>query len=120
MITENKKNELIDRLHDAINDNDNVCDTAKDCADVAISFTEEILSVLKVIELKNELIVSQQTNHELKIDRSNIITDKNKTICELMDELEKCKHALHGVYNLCHEDTIQHKYIFELVNEFLH
>ena len=91
MITENKKNELIDRMHDAIVDNDNVCDTAKDCADVAISFTTEHCSKLNEIIGNAEAIYQEKCKaFEFEaMERRADIEDLEKENDNLMGALSK-------------------------------
>jgi hypothetical protein len=99
MITENKKNELIDRMHDAIVDNDNVCDTAKDCADVAISFTTECCSKLNEIIGNAEAIYQEKCKaFEFEaMERRADIEDLEKENKSLENQLEERNVSISAV-----------------------
>lgn len=93
MITENKKNELIDRMHDAIVDNDNVCDTAKDCADVAISFIDELKQDNKT--LYDEMFVkTSKEQHQIKQ-----YIKEQEFMQKRIDELEDAMIFIRGKMN---------------------
>src|ERR1700731_203677 len=95
-ITQNKKNELVDRMYDAIVDRKDTCDTAKDCADVAISYFNELLG--KLIEEQEE------SAHYYYNRDEECITDEQKErsygradgIKEVIEELEMMVNKMEG------------------------
>jgi len=121
-MNELKTEETIEKLKDMIIDfGDGLLEF--ETKDVNILLNQLILQenyndmlVTECENLKSEILVLEQT---VKFN-ADVNIGLMKTNFELKQQIEKMHHVLHGVYNLCHEDTIQHKYIFELVNEFLH
>lgn len=73
----------------------------------------------EISELKAENEKQAKEIRELRIDRSNIVIDKNQVIADLIDENERLREALKGIQNYCDNSDSDHEIFWRIAEQAL-